>query len=116
MLSPFFGEPTPPEYYPSVVWRYLTLAPPGATRSRRDELLARWSRAGLVKLPADTEPARAKIAQLSRAISPSAQVSPEVLSHRLVMLSDVGVQVESLKQELSKVLAFFRGEQSPDLP
>jgi hypothetical protein len=115
MLAPFFGEPAAPESYPPLVWRYLTRAPPGATRTRLDELLAKWSRAGLVKMPADTEAARTKIAQLTGAISPSAQVSLEVLGHRLLMLSDVHVQVESLKVELSRALAFFR-ERSPDLP
>ncbi len=68
-----------------------------------------------MKLPADTEPARAKIAQLTGPVSPSAQVTFDVLGHRLLMLTDVWVQVESLKLELSRALAFFR-ESSPDLP
>ncbi len=85
ILTAFFAE-QPSEYYPPMVWRYLNNLPPGATRSRRQQLIASWR--------------KSKLLETSKTKGP---VTVQLLDQRLAMLSDIKAVVTQMHNELMQL-------------
>jgi hypothetical protein len=113
MLGPFLAGAAP-SAYPTLVWRFLTERPPGASVSRKDRLLAAWRLLGRLPSPTTSE-GRTRIAGLAGPLGRDQAVDADVLSDRLRMLADVRAQISSLKSALAQILARERAQQ-PDAP
>jgi hypothetical protein len=99
ILTAFFAD-KPSEYYPSMVWRYLNNVPSGGTRSRRQQLIASWT--------------KSKLLETSKTKGP---VTVQLLDQRLAMLSDIKAVVTQMHNELMQLAdaVVLTYDQDPDL-
>lgn len=109
MLAPFFSERQEHSDYPADTWAYLNTAPAGGSSqsSRREQLLAQWSRAGRF-LPLDSPQSKSKIALLTGTDAADKKLNMDLLSERAAMLADVRDEVSAMKRLLAEILGEVR--------
>lgn len=103
MLGPFLGRPGPSPY-PPLVWRYLSRAPPGATRTRRDSLVLDWRRLGRVHGDPNGGIRPDESVRLTGSITAKSDADLGALSDRALMLADVRATVSAFKGALTDVV------------
>ncbi|GEM_PF-1182904 len=96
MLAKVLGFPvsTPEADYQQTVWQFLNDLPPGQDRSRRLELLDRWTRRRYISLAGNTDERMKALAGLPV----RHKVSTRFLANKAEMLNDLGAKV--IEQEL----------------
>ncbi len=109
MLSPFFDPKAGPDYYPDVVWCYLTtpLAEGQPAVSWREQLLREWARTGRLDTNGGQKAAE-KTDFLKSAVPSQRRVSLGYLSDRYAMLGAVRARISLMKRDLAELMCAVR--------
>ncbi|HUZ48068.1 MAG TPA: hypothetical protein VMW54_15655 [Terriglobia bacterium] len=109
MLEPFFSKPAEHSIYPADIWAYLNSVPEGAGSqpSKREQLLAKWSKAGRLPPPASPQ-FKSKIALVTDTNAGNRRLNMDMLSERSAMLADVRAEVSAMKRVLAEILSEVR--------
>jgi hypothetical protein len=109
MLAPFFDPTLGPDYYPDLVWRYLTmpLADTQPPVSWRDQLLRDWQQTGRFELSGNKKAAE-KIGFLKSAVPSQRRISLGYLADRHAMLSAVRARISLIKRDLAELMCAAR--------
>jgi hypothetical protein len=106
MLGQILGlEPPADQRFTPLIWSYLESVPPGSKdgKTRREHLIARWKKAGVITVGLDKRQTLEKLAVDGPAHQKSSETI-KLITNRIVMLHDVCTLVESLDSELVDLL------------
>jgi hypothetical protein len=115
LLAPFFGRPLASGEYPKLVWAYLGGAPPGSGVSRREQLVATWTKLGTIE-PGGGRDAQRRIDALCAPVGERGEADAALLQDRARMLGDVRAQIATMKAGLRSLLEVAEPRRSAACP